>query len=538
MSDAWGEVGDVSRTELRGIQRAAADVGVDTEQSGNPERGVVESGLSDVEPADMNAQPEFGAQIRSALGWSVGTQVALRIASFASGVITARILAPDDLGVFAVALAVMTILVALNDLGVILGIVRWKGDIGEMTPTAFTLAIGSSLLLFVGALVAAGPLASVMGSPAAEGVIRLMAVVIVIDGIVAVPMGGTVRDLRQDVMGRAEMAAIPVGIVVTVGLALAGTGAWSLAWGRVAGALTTGALLLWASPLKLRLGWDRDIARHLLSFGVPLAGTTLVEELLLNLDYFIVGAILGVEALGFYLLAFNLSNWPISIMREGIRRVSIAGFARLDDDRSRLNAQFTRAVGLLVTVALPIVLALSILAVPIIQVLYGEKWEPASTALGVLAFLGLARVTLGLFFDLLIALGRSKSTFVLQLCWLALLAPALYLVTSATDTIRGPAIAHVAVAYGLVLPAYLAVLRANGVPLRQLGRHLVKPLLAAIPMVVILVVARVLFDRALIELIVGGAGLLLYALIVLPFDQLRDWRSRRSHKSAQLSETT
>jgi PST family polysaccharide transporter len=498
---------------------------------------VVESGLSDVEPADMNAQPEFGAQIRSALGWSVGTQVVLRIASFASGVITARILAPDDLGVFAVALAVMTILVALNDLGVILGIVRWKGDIDEMTPTAFTLAIGSSLLLFVGALAAAGPLASLMGSPAAEGVVRLMAVVIVIDGIVAVPMGGTVRDLRQDVMGRAEMAAIPIGIVVTVVLAVAGAGAWSLAWGRVAGALTTGALLLWASPLKLRLGWDRDIARHLLAFGIPLAGTTLVEELLLNLDYFIVGAILGVEALGFYLLAFNLSNWPISIMREGIRRVSIAGFARLDEDRSHLNAQFTKAVGLLVTAALPIVLALSVLAVPIIHVLYGEKWEPSSTALGVLAFLGLARVTLGLFFDLLIALGRSKSTLLLQLFWLALLAPALYLVTSRTDTIRGPAIAHVAVAYGLVLPAYLVVLRANGVPLGQLGRHVVKPILAAVPMVAIMVAARVLFDRALIELIIGGVGLLLYVLIVVPFDQLRDWWSRRSKKTPQLSES-
>jgi O-antigen/teichoic acid export membrane protein len=484
--------------------------------------------MTDAEPTDLPGQGELGAQVRRALGWSVANQVALRFATFASGIVLARLLTPDDFGVFAVALASMTILVALNDLGVILGIVRWKGHPTEMAKTAFTLAFGSSVVLFIGTVLLAGPVASVMGSPQADSVIRVMAIVVLIDGASAVSLGGIVRDLRQDLMARAEMAAIPVGVAVSVGLALANGGVWSLAIGRVAGALVTGILLVWYSPLKPRFGWDRKVARDLTAFGLPLAGTTLVEELLLNLDYFVVGAVLGVEALGFYLLAFNLSNWPISIMKEGIRRVSIAGFAKLEGERDRLYDQFRNAIGVLVTVALPIVLVLSILAEPLIRILYGEKWTPAATALGVLAFLGLARVTMGLIFDLLIALGRSRATLLTQLLWLVTLAPALYFVTEWTGTIRGPAVAHVVIAYGLILPVYLVVLHRLGVPLVPLARTVAAPLAAGAGLTGLLLLVRTAVEGPFVQLILGGLAVLAYGVVMTPLRQLRSWWRTRN----------
>jgi len=472
--------------------------------------------------------PEFGAQVRRALGWSVANQVILRAASFLSGVLLARLLVPEDFGLFAVALAVMTILVSVNDMGVILGLVRWPGKVEEATPTAFTLAVGSSLVLFAAASAAATPLAGLTGNASAAGLIRVMAISVVIDGVVAVPMGALVRAFRQDVLAKAELGAIPIGIAVTVGLALAGAGPWSLAIGRVAASAATATFFLSASPIKLRFGWHRDVARQLLVFGLPLAGTTLVEELLLNLDYLIVGAILGVEMLGLYLLAFNLANWPISIMKEGIRRVSIAGFARLARDRGRLNTQFNRSVGLLVTGALPMCLGLAILGEPLIRVVYGEKWTLAATALGVLAFLGLARLIVGLLFDLLIALGRSRTTLALQLTWLVVLAPALYLATRWTQTIRGPAVAHVIVAYGLVVPLYLIALHANGIPLLHLARLLVRPMAAGCVAAAIMLLGRQRFDRPLPQLAVGAAGGLVYVALVTPYTELRRWRASRA----------
>jgi PST family polysaccharide transporter len=489
------------------------------------------------QPASIESdQSELGGQVRRALGWSVGNQIALRIASFASGVVLARILTPDDMGVFAVALASMTILVSLNDLGVILGLVRWRGETDRVAPTACSLAVSSSVVLWAGIMLAAGPLANVTGSPEAEGVIRLMSVVVLIDGLAAVALGGLVRDLRQDLVARAELWSIPVASATSIALALMDGGAWSLAIGRIAGAAVTAILLMRASPIRLRFGWDGRVARELMLFGLPLAGTTLVEELLLNLDYFVVGGLLGVEALGFYMLAFNLSNWPISIMREGIRRVSIAGFARLQDEHDRRNEQFYRSIGMVVAVALPICLVLGVLGESVIRIVYGTKWTPAATALGVLAFLGLARVVVGLFFDLLIALGRSRPTFLLQLLWLLTVAPALYFATKLTDSIRGPAVAHVAIAYGVVVPLYLLVLRVTGVRVKALGGQVAKPLLAGALIAPLLFVDRALITSPIAQLLVGGALVVVYGLLVIPHKEVRDWWLARRASRPQAAE--
>jgi len=156
--------------------------------------------------------------------------------------------------------------------------------------------------------------------------------------------------------------------------------------------------------------------------------------------------------LGLYVRVHNFVNWPIRIMKEGIRRVSIAGIARLAVERERLKDQSTKAVTLLVTRALPMCLGLSILGAPLLQVVYSPKWSDSATALGVLYFLGLARVTVGLFFDLLVALGRSKITFALQFTWLLMLAPAPCLGVRWTGTIRGPATPHAIIGYGVVVP--------------------------------------------------------------------------------------
>ena len=126
-----------------------------------------------------------------------------------------------------------------------------------------------------------------------------------------------------------DTVAFVVGTPITVGLAVSGHGAWSLGWGAVAGNLTTAVLALVWSPLRVRPGWRSDVVRELLGFGLPLAGASLLALLILNVDFIVVGHVLGPVQLGLYLLAFNLCSWPITVVTSAIRRVAIALFARL-----------------------------------------------------------------------------------------------------------------------------------------------------------------------------------------------------------------
>src|SRR5215813_6497790 len=100
------------------------------------------------EPSDMSAE-SIGRDAGRGLRWSlVGTMIG-KAGGFATGLLLARLLAPADFGVYAVAVAVMAFVMHVNDVGIITATVQWRGRLEEMTPTATTMAMSSSALVYL-----------------------------------------------------------------------------------------------------------------------------------------------------------------------------------------------------------------------------------------------------------------------------------------------------------------------------------------------------------------------------------------------------
>ena len=459
--------------------------------------------------------PPLGERVGRGLRWSLFQQVFGRLVSFATGVVLARLLAPEDFGTYAVALAVTNVLFGLNDLGVLLAVVRWTGNVRDAARTAMTLSVGTSLVLFAACWLATPWYANTMGTPGAIGVLRLLLVTIMLDGFSSVSHGLLIREYRQSRLALAELAAMPVSVGVSIGLALSGAGAWSFAAGQVAANVVTMVLTLRWAPFWPGFGFNRAVARRLLAFGLPLAFTSLVEYALLNADYLIVGRVLGPVALGYYLLAFNMSSWPSSLVTEAVRKVSFVSFHELSNDVGRLAAAFRKAFAYMVAYALPVVLGLALLAAPLIEVVYGEDWLPAAEALRFLAVLGGARVVIALVFDLLVGVGRSRHTLLLKVLWFVVLVPALQ-VGATLDGIRGVALAHALVAIAWALPLFLHGASRTGVALGKLGHDSLRPALAAL--LAGTTVLLLPLDRwgPLVQLLAGGGAIgLVYGSLVL-----------------------
>src|SRR5690606_27915997 len=115
-----------------------------------------------------------------------------------------------DFGVFAVALTAATVVMAINELGVIPAIVRWRGDLAAACATGATLALGMSAVLWVGAVVTAPALAAAVDAPEAVTVIRVLTATVLVDGAIAVPLALLARELRQGAQVVAEVAGMVV----------------------------------------------------------------------------------------------------------------------------------------------------------------------------------------------------------------------------------------------------------------------------------------------------------------------------------------
>lgn len=472
---------------------------------------------------NLNTAPEPEASVETTVGrrlsgsllWSLGNNALSRLGSFLAGIVMARILVPEDYGVYAIGLVVLTVLLSMNELGVSLAVVREQGPVDRIVPTVSTLAIASSLVLFLAALAAAPVLAAAVGAPGATGVIRLLAVGVLVDGLTSVPGALMTRSFMQRQRLVIDLVAFVVSTPVAIGLALAGEGAFSLAWGAVVGNLFSAALTLRAAPAHPRPGFDRAVVRELLAFGVPLAATSLLLLAMLNVDYVVVGRVLGPRDLGLYLLAFNLCSWPVVIVSTAVRRVSLAGFARwAEAGPEALQDGFRRVLSLVVAVTLPMCVLLAVYPADLVHVLYGSTWAPAATLLPFLAVLGLARVLVELVYDYAVVLGRGRANLVLHGVWLVALVPVLT-AGAVLAGIRGVAIGHCVVVVVVVVPVLTVVLKRAGVSVRALVGVVVPSGLGAAALVLSAVACHLLFAPGPLRLVVGGlVGVTFFVAVV------------------------
>jgi O-antigen/teichoic acid export membrane protein len=465
----------------------------------------------------------LGRNVKKGLGWSVGGTLFSKLGGFALGIVLARLLAPEDFGLYAVALAATQIVMMIKDLGLEAATQHWRGPIDEMVPTASTISVAFSATVYLIFFFGAPAFAELAGNPDAAPVLRMLTAVILIYGFNAVPTGVLLRGFRQARLVTANFAGLAVNAAVAVGLAVAGAGAMSFAVGQVAGTLATGILVYIASGLHLRFGFDRGIAARLLTFGVPLAGGLALEAVLLNVDFVVIGRLLGATSLGYYLLAFNISSWALTSLTASIRYVAVAGFSRLSEmDVGTMNAGVQRSMKSLFMLVAPIGALTAALATPMVTALYGEEWSPAAEALRFLAILTVVRVLISLAHDLFMGLGSTRSMVLINGAWTIALIPVM-VVAVHVGGINGAGAAHAVVALGVAAPLTIFALRRVGIRLGPIVPGLLRPTLASgLAVIAALAVDRSLHAPPIVRLAFAGvAGLVVYIATAIAPNDLR-----------------
>ncbi|WP_309074985.1 oligosaccharide flippase family protein [Paenarthrobacter sp.] len=402
-----------------------------------------------------------------------------KLGTIGIGIALARLLGPEEFGTYAVAFVALVAVLSFNELGVSLAIVRWPGDPKDIAATVTTISATCSVLLFGLSYAVAPYFTAAMGNEAATDVVRVMAVCIVLNGLVATPAALLQRNFRQGQRMVIDQVNVWLGAGASLIMVIAGMGAMSLAVGRVLASLVAGVLFLIYSPLPYRFGFSLKSARQLLAFGLPLAGASMVVFAVGYVDQLVAGKMLGPVALGLYVMAFNMAGWPSSLLSPPLRGVAPATFARLQDKPGDMQSALLSLTGSLAAVLLPVCAVMMGCAVPLVMLVYGDAWAPAGLALFWLAPLTAVRVLHELFYDYLVILGLSGPIFTVQLMALAALVPAL-IVGAFYGGMSGLAAAPVAVAVVVTSPMYLRAMKRANVSLRALAVRLFRPFMVAV----------------------------------------------------------
>jgi PST family polysaccharide transporter len=466
--------------------------------------------------------PSLSASVRRGALWSMLSTLLLRLSNVAITAVVAHILAPKDFGVFTVALTVYTIVFNLSEFGVASCLVRADLDIDAMAPTMVTVSLATSAICGETMAVYAKPIATALGSADGAQAIRVMSLVVLINGLFAVPGAQLTRDLRQDKLFLANVISLVPSTAALLFLARSGSGAMAFAWSRVIAASVMGCVMAVYAPKIYMPGISRSALSVLLRFGVPLAGANVINFILINVDYVFVGHLLGAIALGVYMLAFTIASSPGLLLGNVINSIAMPAFSRVKHDPDLLKNAMTRALRVVSLILMPMCGLMIALARPLVLTVYGARWEASATVLSILALYGAVSIICILFANILTSLGKAKFTLFVQLLWLAALVPAMVLGVH-RNGIVGAAAAHIAVIGPLVLPCYLfALRRATGIRFTMLGKAILPPLLAGAAAALAARATASQFASPLVQLLSGLAvGGLTYLVAAGP--QIAAW---------------
>jgi O-antigen/teichoic acid export membrane protein len=415
---------------------------------------------------------------------SKGSQMAVTL-------VLAATLTEDGLGAAALAVAVVNIGQVIQAMGVYDVIGRTAGDPDRVAGTVLTLSVVTGTVLAAVLVVAAGPVAALLGTPAAAPLVRLAAVSLPFTAAGGVQMAVMHRrlDFRRRLVPDAGSAVL--GAAVTVVLAATGTGPVALVAGLLCTAVAQPVLgaLAGVSP---RLAWDTGAAREALGWIAVVGPAALVAILLVNADYLAIGHVLGPAAVGVYSLAYRIAWVPYIMVAIVLAAVAFPVYTRLvrGGDGAALPSaagRFTRAT-LVVTGGLYLVIALLADGV----VLLGTRWAPAAPALVLLCAYGLAISLLQSWYQVIKAAGQPRRYLLLETAHLATLLSGLLLVTR--YGMVAVAAAQAVVAWLLVGLTWWVMTRlALAFPLAELARMSAAVLGAAVPCVVVALLADHLF---------------------------------------------
>lgn len=468
-----------------------------------------------------------GRTIGRGLAWSALNTVVLRLGSLALGILLARLLTPEQFGVYAVALSVQAVLMTLADLGLSADLVR-SDDAERRAPTVASLGLVTGAVLALGMAATASPVAALLGSPDSAPVLAVLAFTMLLAGAGVVPYALLQRRFDQRRLFFVGLADFVVSTAATLLLLAWGWGVLSLALGRVAAMIVALALQFALAGVRPHYGLDRALVPSVLRFGIPVAIANLLSWAVLGSDKIVVALLADPVSLGFYVLAFNISTWPMTAVGQVVRSVALPAFARIRDGAA--ESALAPVLGITWAVALPLGILLATLAAPLVLFVYGRTWLPAAPALAALGVVGALRVVFDLFASALLAAGASAAVARVQTAWLVGLVAILVPATAVWGFV-GAAGAHVAAAVAIVLPGYLLAFRGLGYRMAPLLAVVWPPVLAGAPAAALaLGTAAVLGSGApswLVLLLGTALALGCYALLLTPW-LLRRLRALRS----------
>ncbi len=350
-----------------------------------------------------------------------GSKMFARMLSAITMVILARILLPSDFGIIAIATVFISLLDQFSNFGIGTAIIQSNRDTERVLSTGFVIRLSVSLFLFIVAFIGAPFWASFYEDNSLTSVVRAISFILILDAFKFFPETGLVKRLDFKLVAVAEIIGKISYSFVAIVLALSGFSYWSIVYGRIVQSIIEPVVLMIYSPWKLSLSFDTKIAKELVNFGKYVFFAGILTMIALSLDTAVIGKVIGMSALGYYVIALRWATITTSELYTISSRVMFPTYSSINTDLIKVRNAYLKTLKYISMVSVPAVFGIFILAPEFVITVLGEKWAPAILPLRILCINSLFGALSGGSGSVYISIGKPKFPLYLNLINLSIL---------------------------------------------------------------------------------------------------------------------
>lgn len=343
-----------------------------------------------------------------------------------SNMILARLLLPEEVGIFSVCAAILGFIHVFRDFGAGQYLVR-ETELNEAKiRTCFGLSFGIAWLLGFSLLVVVDPIVEFYGDPALGPVLVVMVGALLVIPFNSIRLGLLRRRMQFGTLMYVEIASAGANAIVAIVLAALGFGPLSLAFGVFASILATYAIYCFRTietdiwPPTTR-EW-----RSVLGFGTKSIGVNLLHQTSERSAEVIVGRISGLHETGILSRAMGLLNLFSVMITSAVYSVAFSAVAERHRNGEDIAADYVRIVAYVSALAFPFFTFIYLLALPTIRLLFGPNWDESAPLAQVLCLIGVLTPFVAFNGSFFIVLGKIGTDLRIMtiftpfkvLCWL------------------------------------------------------------------------------------------------------------------------
>ncbi len=340
-------------------------------------------------------------------------QFATRVIQIVATMILARLLTPDDYGLYAMIIVVTGFMLIFQDIGLSMATVQRETITHEQVNTLFWIGLGASVIVMLVVMALAPVLVWFYKKPELLWLTVAVSVGFVFGGLAIQPKAVLKRQMRFGTLAGLNIAAITLSIVVGIGTAWAGARVWALVYMELARHLFTMIIVWIMCPWRPSLSaWPRgQEVGPMLAFGGNLTGFNIVNYFARNLDNILIGRFWGAVQLGLYYKAYSLMMLPILQVSAPMATVAIPTLSRLQNDPKQFRRYYLKAISFIAFITMPGVMFMVVMSEEIIGLVLGEQWVGTSKIFAILGISALIQPIYNTQGWIHISIGRTDRAF-------------------------------------------------------------------------------------------------------------------------------